>query len=190
MTKYALIFCLIFTSHYSHSQYNTQTNQRVIVPAFSGIDDTGKPWKSTNVKSDFLVVYFYPAAMTGGCTKQACAHRDLKASFDKLNIAVIGVSGDEVKNLQQFKETYQLNFSLLSDSSGKIAKLFGVPTKNGGSITKEINGENFLFTRGTTAERWTFILNKKQEIIYKNAQVNAVNDSQTVKQVIEDYKKK
>ena len=79
---------------------------------------------------------------------------------------------------------------MLSDSSGKIAKLFGVPTKNGGSITKEINGENFLFTRGTTAERWTFILNNKQEIIYKNAQVNAVNDSQTVKQVIEDYKKK
>ena len=157
---------------------------------FTTTSDNNKVWKSTEVKSDFLVVYFYPAAMTGGCTKQACAYRDLKTSFDRLNVSIIGISGDEVKNLQQFKKSNQLNFPLLSDPSGKIAKIFGVPTKNGGSINKEINGEKFLYTRGTTTERWTFILNKKREIIYKNSQVNAVNDSETVKKAIEDYKKK
>ena len=181
---------ILFTLIIAISFFEISAQETVIIPNFSGTADNNTTWKSADSKSDFLVVYFYPAAMTGGCTKQACAYRDLKASFDKLNVNIIGISGDEVKNLQQFKETYQLNFPLISDTDGKIAKIFGVPTKNGGSLKKEINGENFLFLRGTTAERWTFILNKKREIIYKNAQVNAVNDSETVKKVIEDYLKK
>ena len=159
------------------------------VAAFSGIDDTGKPWKSTQVKSDFLVVYFYPAAMTGGCTKQACAYRDFKTSFDNLNTTIIGVSGDEAKNLKLFKESSQLNFPLISDSNGVIAKTFGVPTSKGGSISRDFNGENFLLNRELTASRWTFILDKNRKVIYKNTAVNAADDSKTVKEVIEKYGK-
>lgn len=69
--------------------------------------------------------------MTGSCTKQACAYRDDKVSFDALNVTVVGVSGDEVKNLEYFKNAYNLNFPLLSDNVGSIAKLFGVASKNG-----------------------------------------------------------
>lgn len=160
------------------------------VSEFSGIDDTGANWKSSTVKSDFLVVYFYPAAMTGGCTAQACAYRDDKATFDKMGAAIIGVSGDEVKNLKVFKESSQLNFPLISDSKGDISKKFGVPTKEGGSITREIAGENFLFARGITASRWTFVLDKNRKIIYKNAEVNAAEDSKKVMEIIKNYKKK
>lgn len=157
------------------------------VKSFSATDDTGKVWNSTKNNSDFLVVYFYPAAMTGGCTKQACAYRDNKAAFDKMNVSIVGISGDEYKNLKHFKETYQLNFPLLSDFDGSISKIFGIPTSEGGTITKEFNGENFLMVRGITTPRWTFILNKEREIIYKNADVNAADDSKIVKEVIENY---
>ncbi|SFS59287.1 peroxiredoxin [Lutibacter maritimus] len=159
------------------------------IAPFSGTDASGKTWESAKVTSDFLVVYFYPAAMTGGCTKQACAYRDNKASFDKLNVSVIGVSGDEVEGLQHFKESYQLNFPLLSDAKGTISKVFGVPTTEGGTINKEFDGESFLLVRGVTTPRWTFILNKERKIIYKNADVNAADDSKIVKEVIEKYLK-
>jgi peroxiredoxin Q/BCP len=158
------------------------------VSEFSGTDDTGANWKSSTMKTDFLVVYFYPAAMTGGCTAQACAYRDDKASFDKMGATIIGISGDEVKNLKYFKESSQLNFPLISDSKGEISKTFGVPTKEGGSITREIAGENFLLVRGITASRWTFVLDKNRKIIYKNAEVNAAEDSKKVMEVIKKYK--
>jgi peroxiredoxin Q/BCP len=159
------------------------------ISEFSGIDDTGANWKSNQVKTDFLVVYFYPAAMTGGCTAQACAYRDDKATFDKIGATIIGVSGDEVKNLKYFKESSHLNFPLISDSDGVISKTFGVPTKEGGSITKEIEGENYLFSRGVTASRWTFVLDKNRKVIYKNEEVNAAEDSKKVLEVIKKDKR-
>ena len=159
------------------------------VSEFSGIDDTGVNWKSNTVNTDFLVVYFYPAAMTGGCTAQACAYRDDKVNFDKIGATIIGVSGDEVKNLKVFKETSYLNFPLISDSNGAISKTFGVPTKEGGSITREVEGTNYLLVRGITASRWTFVLDKDRKIIYKNAEVNALQDSKQVLEVIKNYKK-
>ncbi|MDD3722023.1 MAG: peroxiredoxin [Lutibacter sp.] len=158
------------------------------VSEFSGLDDNGNVWNSSNVKTDFLVVYFYPAAMTGGCTAQACAYRDDKATFDKMGATIVGISGDEVKNLKYFKEADQLNFPLISDSEGVISKSFGVPTKEGGSITREINGDNFLLVRGVTASRWTFVLDKNRKIIYKNAEVNAAEDAKNVLEVIKKAK--
>jgi len=128
--------------------------------------------------------------MTSGCTKQACAYRDDKTTFDEMSVTVIGVSGDEVKNLKHFKELYQLNFPLLSDTKGTISKLFGIPTTNGGSITREINGENYLLVREITTPRWTFILDKDKKVIYKNSQVNAAKDSENVKNIIKRLSKK
>jgi thioredoxin-dependent peroxiredoxin len=169
------------------AQNSNELNVGEFVSEFSGIDDTETNWQSANVKTDFLVIYFYPAAMTSGCTKQACAYRDNKAAFDKMGVTVIGVSGDEVKNLKYFKESYQLNFPLLSDTKGNIAKIFGVPTKEGGSITREIGGENFVLIREITTPRWTFVLNKDRKIIYKNSEVNANKDSEKVQEVINNY---
>ncbi|WP_208021467.1 peroxiredoxin [Flavicella sediminum] len=147
-------------------QINAQTKELNLgdnIPKFSALDASGKEWKSVkNVKSDFLVVYFYPAAMTGGCTKQACAYRDDKASFDALNVQVIGVSGDEVKNLAHFRDAYNLNFPLLSDADGVIAKLFGVPSKLGErSIKRELDGLEVFLKRNVTTSRWTFVFDRK-----------------------------
>jgi peroxiredoxin Q/BCP len=161
------------------------------IPSFSLLDDAGMYWDSKNANGKFLVVYFYPAAMTGGCTKQACAYRDRQEVYQSMNISVIGISGDEVENLKRFKKSYDLNFPLLSDGSGEVAELFGVPSKKGKkTIKREFDGFEVLLKRNTTAARWTFVFNPEGSLIYKNDQVKAAQDSKVVENVIKQYLKK
>ena len=189
MKNLSILFMLFAIVFQSLAQNTTELNVGDTISEFSTLDENGAIWESAKVSSNFLVVYFYPAAMTGGCTKQACAYRDDKASFDALGVTVVGISGDEVKNLKHFKDSYQLNFPLLSDNKGNVARIFGIPTGEGGSITREIHGENYLLVRGITTPRWTFVLDKNRKIIYKNAEVNAIEDAKNVKNVIQNYLK-
>jgi thioredoxin-dependent peroxiredoxin len=150
-------------------------------PSFSAPTDDGFTWDADKyLGKKFIVVYFYPAAMTGGCTAQACAYRDLQSDIDDADAIVVGVSGDNVEGLQLFKKANNLNFPLLSDKDGKIAKKFGVPTRDGGSITREIDGESFDLVRGVTASRWTFIIGKDGKIVYKNTDVDVTKDSREI----------
>ena len=152
------------------------------VPNFTAVDQDGAKWtlKKELRSADYLVVYFYPAAFTGGCTKQACAYRDHQGDMDKAGASVVGVSGDKPETLELFALEHQLNFTLLSDESGDIANLFGVTQKAGATIQREIKGKTLDLIRGTTIQRWTFILDKKGTLIYKDAEVNAAGDSQKV----------
>src|SRR5687768_3867398 len=69
-------------------------------PVFQAPADDGNMWRSADhVGSEIIVVYFYPAAMTGGCTAQACAFRDNRSQLEELGATVVGVSGDRVENL-------------------------------------------------------------------------------------------
>jgi len=77
-----------------------------------------------------VVIYFYPEDDTSGCTVEACEFRDAKESFDGIDAAVLGVSGDDQSSHQAFTSKYSLNFPLLVDSDGTIADLYGVP-RNG-----------------------------------------------------------
>lgn len=155
-------------------------------PQFFAKDDSGEIWNSDDyIGKKVLVVYFYPAAMTGGCTKQACAFRDDKSKLDALDVIVVGVSGDEIENLKYFKEAHNLNFPLLSDLDGEIANKFGVPVKGGGSIVRNIEGSDITLNRGVTTSRWTFVIDKSGKVAYKNTQVNAAEDSQQTIDIIE-----
>ena len=73
-----------------------------------------------------MLVYFYPKALTPGCTTQACGLRDSKSELDELGLVVLGISPDTPKKLAQFIEKKALNFTLLSDPDHKIAEKFGV----------------------------------------------------------------
>lgn len=73
-----------------------------------------------------VLVYFYPKALTPGCTTQACGLRDSRAELDALNVVVLGISPDLPKKLAQFTEKKELNFTLLSDPNHQIAEAFGV----------------------------------------------------------------
>ncbi len=150
-------------------------------PAFQAVDDQGQNFDSRLLLGkQNLVVYFYPAAMTGGCTAQACAFRDDREEFKKLNTVVVGVSGDSVQNLVAFKKVNQLNFPLLADPDGAVARAFGVPTKAGGEITRTVDDRTVKLVRGVTEARWTFVIDKSGKIIYKDMDVKAADDSRNV----------
>jgi peroxiredoxin Q/BCP len=175
------ILMLFVISVFSSAQNSEGLSVGDKAPVFKTLADDGSTWYSEDyIGENYIVVYFYPAAMTGGCTKQACAYRDMKTEIESSDAIVVGVSGDNVEGLQLFKKAENLNFTLLSDESGEIAKKFGVPVRDGGKITKEINGQSFELVRGVTTKRWTFIIDKKGDIVYKNEQVDVEKDTEEV----------
>jgi peroxiredoxin Q/BCP len=127
-----------------------------LAPAFTLLDQDEKKvtLKDFRGKKN-VVLYFYPKAMTPGCTVQACSIRDHKKEFAKLKTVVLGVSPDEVKRLVKFTERDELNFTLLSDPGHKIADKYGAwgPKKFMG---KEYDG----------ILRTTFIINKEGRLVH------------------------
>lgn len=107
-----------------------------------------------------------------------------------MGVEVIGVSGDAVRNQQLFKKANHLNYALLADEKGAVAKKFGVPVRKGGSIKREIDGKEETLTRGVTASRWTIVIDREGKIAHKNTSVNAAQDSKNVLLAIADLKKK
>ncbi|TOD63890.1 thioredoxin-dependent thiol peroxidase [Vibrio parahaemolyticus] len=95
-------------------------------PAFSLLDQDGNTVTLDDFKGKKVLFYFYPKAMTPGCTTQAKGLRDVKAELDAHNVVVLGVSIDPVKRLGKFIERDELNFTLLSDEDHAIAEQFGV----------------------------------------------------------------
>ncbi|WP_439106884.1 thioredoxin-dependent thiol peroxidase [Congregibacter sp.] len=97
-----------------------------LAPAFSLLDQDGKKVSLKDFRDEKnVVVYFYPKAMTPGCTTQACGLRDSKAALKKLDTVVLGVSPDPVSRLGKFIEKQELNFTLLSDEDHAIADKYG-----------------------------------------------------------------
>lgn len=84
-------------------------------PDFTLPDADGKPVALRDFRGRRVIVYFYPAAMTPGCTTEACDFRDNLAALDSRNIAVVGISPDPVEKLAKFRDAYHLTFPLLSD---------------------------------------------------------------------------
>jgi len=98
-------------------------------PDLTAVDENGQSVKFTDLYARGLtLVYFYPKASTPGCTAQACSLRDGIVDLKKLGVNVIGVSHDTPAAQKAFKEKYQLPFTLIADSDGKVIAAFGVPT--------------------------------------------------------------
>lgn len=96
-------------------------------PLFTLPDENGNTVSiSELIGKKYILVYFYPKAMTPGCTVQAQNLRDISGELKKLNTVVFGISPDESKRLAKFCERDALNFTLLSDVDHKVADDFGV----------------------------------------------------------------
>lgn len=96
-------------------------------PMFTLLDQNGEEFNlEEQLKSHNVLVYFYPKAMTPGCTVQAQNLRDVKEDLAKYNTIAVGISPDAVKRLTKFTERDELNFPLLSDEDHKVADDFGV----------------------------------------------------------------
>ena len=95
-------------------------------PQFSLPDQDGELVSSNDFEGQRILLYFYPKAMTPGCTVQACNLRDSADDFKKYNVVVIGISTDKPEKLSRFVDKELLNFTLLSDEDHKTCDAFGV----------------------------------------------------------------
>ncbi|GAA5523626.1 peroxiredoxin Bcp [Microbulbifer aestuariivivens] len=97
-----------------------------LAPAFTLTNQKGEKVSLKEFRgSKNVVLYFYPKALTPGCTTQACGIRDAAKEFSELDTVVLGVSPDPEAKLQKFIDKYELNFDLLSDEGHKIADKYG-----------------------------------------------------------------
>lgn len=161
-------------------------------PTFQGRTDAGATWSSSDVVGKkWLVVYFYPGDFTPGCTSQARAFRETMARLREKGVDVVGVSGDSVQTHELFKKAQKLNFTLLADEDGAIAKSFGVPIGPGATVkTKDADGMPIELKRALTAARWTFVIGKDGKVAFKNAKVVAAEGAKEISEFIEMADKK
>lgn len=94
-------------------------------PAFNLKSDSGKSVKLSDFKGKPVVLYFYPKDDTPGCTREACAFRDLKSEMEAAGAVVLGVSPDSVESHGKFRDKFQLNFPLLADEGHALAEQYG-----------------------------------------------------------------
>jgi thioredoxin-dependent peroxiredoxin len=96
-------------------------------PDFELKDQEGRPRKLSDLLAGGpVVLFFYPAAMTSGCTRESCHFRDLEAEFKQAGAQVVGISADQVDKQQLFATKYQFGYPLLSDPDRSVAEAFGV----------------------------------------------------------------
>jgi peroxiredoxin Q/BCP len=161
-------------------------------PAFEAPDEEGRTWQSAkHVGKKIIVVYFYPGDFTPGCTAQAQRFRDNMNKISALGAEVVGISGDSPATHALFKQAHKLNFSLLADEEGAVAKQFGVPVSAGGTVrTTDADKKPLVLKRALTTARWTFIIGLDGKIAYKNAKVDPIADSKQVEAFLQKLEKK
>ncbi|PXY19097.1 peroxiredoxin [Prauserella muralis] len=111
--------------------------QAELAPDFTLPDQTGTPRTLSGfLETGPVVLFFYPAAMTPGCTAESCQFRDLAAEFRDAGAHRVGISPDPVDKQRRFAEAHSFDFPLLSDTDGTVAAQFGVRRKLGPLLTK------------------------------------------------------
>ncbi len=120
-------------------------------PNFTLSDPNGDKHSLNDYKGKWVVLYFYPADDTPGCTLEACSLRDARDTLAELGAEIIGVSRDEASSHEKFKQKHSLNFTLLTDSDASVARLYG-------SWGKKMFGHEGML-------RKTFIINPEGEVV-------------------------
>jgi thioredoxin-dependent peroxiredoxin len=124
------------------------------VPDFELPDQDGTPRRLSTLLADGpVVLFFYPAAMTSGCTKEACHFRDLASEYAAAGVQRVGISRDSVAKQKQFADKHTFDYPLLSDASGSVAAIFGVKR---GKIGERL---------GAPVKRWTFAIGKDSTVV-------------------------
>ncbi|XP_002976637.2 peroxiredoxin Q, chloroplastic [Selaginella moellendorffii] len=109
-------------------------SQGDVLPSFNLKDQEGRVVNSSKFKNKPVVLYFYPADESPGCTKEACAFRDSYDKFRKAGAEVIGISADTPESHKAFAKKYRLPFTLLTDEGNKLRKDWGIPGDFFGSL--------------------------------------------------------
>jgi peroxiredoxin Q/BCP len=142
-------------------------------PAFSLPDADGKTVELSDFKGRKVVVYFYPAASTPGCTKQACDFRDSLAQLNEAGLDVIGISPDKPEKLAKFRDAESLTFPLLSDPDRSVLTAWGT------------FGEKTMY--GKTVHgviRSTFVVDEKGKIEVAQYNVKAAHTTTRIQKIL------
>lgn len=118
-----LFACFLMFSGGLHANALPQIGS--FAPAFALADQAGKQRQLHDWRGKWLVLYFYPKDETSGCTAEAIAFRDALPQLQALNAQVAGVSLDDVESHRGFAQNHQLNFTLLADTDGRVARSYG-----------------------------------------------------------------
>lgn len=116
-------------------------------PDFTLEDQHGEKFKLSDHRQELVVLYFYPKANTSGCTTQACSIRDNRAEYEAAGATVVGISPDEVKDIDKFAGKHDLEFTLVADRDHKVAEKYGT------WVEKSMYGNKFM-----GVQRSTFII--------------------------------
>lgn len=143
-------------------------------PDFTLPDENGNPVKVSSFRGKRVVLYFYPADDTPGCTAQACGFRDNMDEIEEKNAVVIGISPDNAHSHQKFRTKYDLPFTLLSDLDHSVAKKYGAW------------GEKTSFGKKSVGLiRSQFIIDEHGKVVDAQVKVKAKESPQLALEVLE-----
>jgi peroxiredoxin Q/BCP len=136
-------------------------------PDFALKSTEGDEYRLSNLKGKNVLLYFYPRDNTHGCTAEACSFRDMKGEFDNAGAVILGVSLDDQKSHEKFRDKFTLNFPILSDTDAEVSKAYGV-YKEKNNYGKKYWG----------IERTTFVIDKDGIIrkVYPKVKVEGHTD--------------
>lgn len=147
-----------------------------MAPAFTLQDQSGKSVSLKDFRGDkHVVLYFYPKAMTPGCTVQACGLRDSKRQLSRLGAVALGISPDPVARLKKFEDKESLNFTLLSDEDHAVADKYGVWG------LKKFMGREFMGILRTT-----FVVHQSGKLVHIMDKVKTKTHHDDVLQVLKE----
>lgn len=122
-----------------------------MAPDFELPDEDGVPRKLSDLAATGpVVLFFYPAAMTPGCTIESCHFRDMKAEFEAVGAQRVGISADDVEKQKKFSDKHEFDYPLLSDPDGTVATQFGVRRR---------------FTKLSPTKRATFVIGSDLQVL-------------------------
>ena len=134
-------------------------------PPFTLEDGEGKSVSLSDLRGKDVVLYFYPRDETPGCTKEACAFRDLWGEIRALGVEVIGVSPDSGESHRKFAANHRLPFRLLSDPGKEMMKrygAFGEKTMYGKKVQGVIRSTVWIGADGTVKKRWAKVASAEE----------------------------
>jgi thioredoxin-dependent peroxiredoxin len=155
------------------------TDQRLApgdpAPDFTLPDADGRPVSLSSFRGRRVIVYFYPAAMTPGCTKEACDFRDSRDALDDKGIAVLGISPDQPAKLARFRDKEGLTFPLLSDPDRSVLQAYGAygEKKLYGKTTVGVIRSTFVIGPDGTVEKALYGVKATGHVARLRAEVGA-----------------
>ena len=144
-------------------------------PEFTLLDADGKEVSLSSFRGQRVIVYFYPAAMTPGCTKEACDFRDNLADLNSAGIAVLGISPDQPAKLAKFRDSQGLTFPLLSDPDHAVLEAYGAYGEKTlyGKRTVGVIRSTFLIGADGTIERAMYGVKATGHVARLRAEIGA-----------------